>query len=117
MQSHGSAGPLVPIAWADVLENVEKTLARAEAEAARGEESLGLPENPEVPPGEPIWKKPLDRLDERFRQMQGCLAEAELNASQAEGHLRQSEAALQHWQAQAAAMRQKLANGAVPPVS
>ena len=66
---------------------MEKTLAQAEADAARSEQALNLSDRPDPASTEPTWQKPLDRLEERFRQLQGCLAEAELNATQAEKSL------------------------------
>lgn len=112
-----NATPAFPIAWAEVLENVEKTLALAEAEAARSEQALNSPESADSPPAEPVWQKALDRLEERFRQLRGCLAEAELNATQAEKSLQHSEERLQRWRLEAEAMRQRLANEAIPAVS
>ena len=109
MQPNATAAPAFTAGWAEVLENVEKTLALAETEAARSEQALNLPDD--AVPADPVWQKPLDRLEERFRQLQGCFAEAELNATQAEKSLQNSEELLQRWRTAAEAMRRKLANG------
>lgn len=103
--------PLPSLAWAEVLENVEKTLAEAQTEAARSEQALGSPIAPEAAPAEPACRQALDQLEERFRQLRGCIAEAELNASQAEKSVNQGKEMLENWLAQAAVMRRKLANG------
>ena len=117
MQPNTSPPPVVPFAWAEVLENVEKTLARAEADAARSEQALISLDCPDPAATVPSWQTALDRLEERFRQLQGCIAEGDLNATQAEKSLEQSEETIKRWVVEAEAMRRRLANGAASPVS
>lgn len=109
-----NAGPVLPVAWAEILEKVEKTLTDAAADANRSEQELG---SPEELPAQPTWQKAFDQLEERFRRLQGCLAEAELNAAQTEKSLQNSETTLQRWLAEAEAMRQKLVSEAKLSVS
>ncbi len=104
-----NANPVVPIAWAEILENVEKTLAQAETDAARSEEALGPPDPPAA---ESAWQRSFDRLEEQFRRLQGSLAVADLHASQTEKSLQNSEETLKRWTALAEEMRRKLASAA-----
>jgi len=107
--------PVLPPAWADVLDGVARALAQTEANAARAEESLTA--QPSPPPAEPAWQQACAQLAERLRRLQTCVAQAEQTAAQAEASLQQSEDALKAWLAEAEAARGRLANRATSAVS
>jgi hypothetical protein len=105
------SSPLLPLAWADVLDKVAQTLQHAEAEAVRSEQAL------EVPP-EPArdGHANLDRLDERMRGLQERLALAERIAAEADALLQKSQEAFARWLTQAEAVRRRLADVAAAGV-
>jgi hypothetical protein len=103
LSAPSSSGSILPLSWADVLDKVAQTLRDAEAETLRAEQALA------EKPAEFAKPRAADRLDERLRAMQDCLARAELVAAKAEAAALQAEQAFTTWRAQLDAARQKLA--------
>jgi len=101
----------LPLAWSEVLDNVLASLARAEAEATQAEEALAAG----APTERCATPVALDRLEERFRQLQSGLARAEQVALESEAACRQTEEAFQGWLTEVGAAGRKLATD--PPRS
>jgi hypothetical protein len=95
------------LSWAAVLDDVAKMLRLAETETARSEQAFL--EAPPLPAVGTATQPYYDRLEERFRAMQQCLARAEQLAAEADAACRSSAEAMTTWLDQSAAARQKLA--------
>jgi hypothetical protein len=108
-----SAHSAQPLAWEDVLEKVEDTLAKAEKEAARREEALlkgaRSPENPDE--NEVIRQRFAQQLEARLRNLHFSLQQAEKKATEADGHLGSAEALVRQWRATALGVSARLNDG------
>jgi len=93
--------------WQTILENVRQALAQAEEEANRA--AAAWPADPAPLPAEPVA---FPALEAGLSQLAAGLAKAEQTVADTETALVQSETALREWLTLAAAVRQKLANGA-----
>ena len=88
------------LAWLDVLDRIEQSLAQSLRLAP-------LPaERPRAHP--PGTAEPLRKLDERLARWQAHLDQAESNARTAEEHLVEDEAILTHWLERAGKARERL---------
>jgi hypothetical protein len=114
MATSSASGSVLPLSWADVLDNVSQMLRTAEAETLRSEQAL---DTPDIPAAE-TDKSPayLDRLQERFTAMQDALTRAERVAVNAEAACQLVERAFTAWLAQAEATRRKLDTAAATGV-
>jgi uncharacterized protein YukE len=114
MSTETAREPLLPVHWADILDQVARALAQTEAEAAHAD-----PVPPALPAADPdgAWQEALTRLGERLRQLDACVTQAGEAAEQVDAALQASENALRRWLAEAAAVRGKLVNGATSSVS
>jgi hypothetical protein len=113
MSSPSVTNPVLPPAWAQVLETMEQSLEQAAATA---------PQEPVAPAGseaaerETAWQQALARLQERLEQLRACAANAEANAAEMDALLTAGAADLERWLAETAATRQKLADWAARAV-
>jgi hypothetical protein len=113
MSSHSVPNPVLPPAWAQVLETMEQSLEQAVATA---------PLQPTAPPPDTVagreaaWQCSLERLHERLEQLRTCAAKAEENAAEMDALLSAGAADLERWLAGASATRQKLADWAARAV-
>jgi hypothetical protein len=107
MPSRNTRRSSLRLSWAAVLDDVAKMLHKAEAEARRSEQDLL--DTPSLPNANTAVQPYYERLEERFRDMQQCLARAEQVAAVADAACRSSEETLTAWLDQSAAARQKLA--------
>jgi hypothetical protein len=105
------SSPALPASWATILENVQKAITQAQAEAVQTAQTLdaALATDPGALPNANAWQRGLEQLEEKFRQMKDCTARADQQAQEAERALAQSEEALRQWLALAEAIRRKLA--------
>jgi hypothetical protein len=114
MSTEPTGESVLPVRWIDVLERVAQALAQAEAEAARAD--LVVPAAP-VADDDSAWQAVLTRLGERLRQFDDCVAQAGQSAEEVEAALEGSASVLRRWQAEAEAVRARLANGATSSLS
>jgi hypothetical protein len=107
------SSPALPASWATILENVQKAITQAQAEAVQTAQALdaALATDASTLPDADAWQRGLEQLEEKFRQMKDCTARADQQAQEAEQALAQSEDALQQWLVLAEAIRRKLASG------
>jgi hypothetical protein len=113
MSSPSVPNPVLPPAWAQVLETMERSLEQAVAAAPQ--ESAAPPFG-EAAGREAAWQQALERLQQRLEQLRACAARAEENAAAMDELLGAGAADLERWLAAAAASRQKLANWAARAV-
>jgi hypothetical protein len=106
MASPSVPSPVLPPAWVQVLESIERSLEQAAASA---------PEEPPAPPPrdaaaarDAAWQQALDRLQERLEQLRGCTASAEANAAEMDALLGGGAGDLERWLTAAAEARQRL---------
>jgi hypothetical protein len=107
------ANPVLPPAWAQVLDTMERSLEQAVATTPQ--EPAATP-SCEVADREANWRQSLERLHERLEQLRGCAARAEENAVQMDALLGAGASDLERWLVAAAAMRQRLADWAAGAV-
>jgi hypothetical protein len=105
------SSPALPASWATILENVQQAITQAQAEAVQTAQTLdaALATDAGGLPDDTAWRRSMEQLEEKFRQMKDCTARADQQAQEAEQALAQSEEALRQWLALAEAIRRKLA--------
>ncbi len=114
MERVSSTQPMLPLAWAQVLENVQEALQKAEADAAQRAQVLI---SAWLPPNQAEGPQTLpQRLQERLPGWQAGLQQVEEQVSEADVTLRASEEELRRWLASAEAVRRSLADWASPEV-
>jgi hypothetical protein len=97
------------VAWMQVLDRIEDTLDRSLARAAEPE---AYPAALSPRDERAVARRPLQLLDQRLAQMQGCLDLVGRRAAEAEGLLEVEAQALGRWRESLAAARDRLADWA-----
>ena len=102
--------PVLPPAWMQVLEAMQRSLAQALA--AAGEPPPEPAAGPAPAGGPPPWQAALDQLDRRLGQLEASTRRAQEGAAAMDAELAAGAETLRQWLAAAAATRQSLVNGA-----
>jgi DNA-binding FrmR family transcriptional regulator len=107
--------PVLPAAWAEVLNRVEQALDQASAEAARALESLRRTEDTMTESASVAGA--LERLDAGLERLRHCVARAEEGTAGTDAALQLSEEVLRRWLAQSELAGRRLADAATHGVS
>jgi hypothetical protein len=100
---------VLPACWAEILDNVEKALDQAEAEALRSAQALEAALASATMRSDVGEHPGLAQLEEQQHRLAVGAAAADQVVAQVEATLAESEAALRRWLAEVAAIRRKLA--------
>ena len=101
--------PVLPPAWVQVLETIERSLEQATANAP---EEPPAPAPADAAAREAAWQQALEHFRERLEQLRACAARAEAGAAALDALLGDGAADLERWLAAAAETRQRLADWA-----
>jgi hypothetical protein len=109
-----STSAVLPPSWEQVLDNVQQARARTAAETAERERVFPSEVNTARTEDERenAWRQHWEQLDARLRERQQVLHRAEAAALAAAAALQAGEEELRRWRDHAAAIRQRLADGA-----
>ena len=118
MQPLSPSQPDLPIAWTQVLDQLEETLRRTEAEAAARERAIHsvCPPSETEKEGRVSQPQSLPFLEKHEQARSTTLQQAEKEAKVADTVLHAGEEALRLWLRAALALEQRLAKGIKPEV-
>ena len=109
MQPVSGSPQVLPVAWTDVLDDVEETLRKTEAAGAEREQALGH-SAPAAPAEEQRrTKEPFDLLPMQTQGWPAVLQAAEKETAEADAVLSAAEEVLHQWLSKAEALAQGLA--------
>ncbi len=119
MGAHSPLSPALPETWAQVLDDVDGTLRRAETAAAQRGQAIGhFAQSAAADPKRvPLWQQRLEQLEERMQGWPTILQQAEKETSNADVVLQAAEEALHSWLSEAELLEQRLAKWVKPEVS
>ena len=114
MDAIPSKQTIFPAAWGQVLENVQRALEQAEAQAAEREKTLALqgPKAESASAREATWQQGLSRMAERVKIWHQGTQEVEKRVWEVDARLQACEEALQSWANDLQTNGQDLANWA-----
>jgi hypothetical protein len=99
----------MPAPWVQVLEKVEQTLVRAEADAAEREAEAAESDPGILEERTQSWRPSQQRINERTQRWQEGLKQVEQCISEVDSVLSAGELALQNWLEEGSAVGQRLA--------
>ena len=103
--------PPLPETWAQILDEVDATLRKAETEAAQRAQAIShfAPSTVADRERAASWQQSLERLEQRMQGWPTILQQAEKEALNADVALKAGEEALRRWLSEAEALGQRLA--------
>jgi hypothetical protein len=119
MGAHSPLSPALPETWAQVLDDVDRTLHRAETAAARRGQAIGhfAQSAADDPKRVHLWQQRLVQLEERMQGWPTILQQPQKETSNADVVLQAAEEALHRWLSEAELLGQRLAKWVTPEVS
>jgi hypothetical protein len=114
MQSQSRSPQALPVAWAEVLDNIDETLRRTEAAAAEREQTIAQIAPSADAESEHQMEEQLHLLQLQMESWPTVLQEAERQTSEADAAIQAAEGALHQWLSKAKAQAQGLAKGVQP---
>jgi hypothetical protein len=119
MGTRSPLSPALPETWAQVLDDVDGTLRRAETAAAQRGQAIGhFAQSAAADPKRvQLWQHRLEQLEERMQGWPTILEQAEKETSNADTVLQAAEESFHRWLSEAELLGQRLAQRVRPEVS